>query len=75
MNRFPNLVSRLARAHNTGQDLIRTHQALKTAQSHWDIDGLHRIQEYRIEQFEQHMEHCINDWNREDLNKYWTGYS
>ena len=75
MNRFPNLVTRLARAHNIGQDLIRTHNALIAAEAHWDIDGLYRIQEHRIEQFEKHMEHCINDWDRDDLNKYWTGYS
>jgi hypothetical protein len=75
MNRFPQLVTRLARAHGVGQDIIRTHQALHNAQSHWDIDGLHRIQERRIDEFDKHMVSAINDWNRDDLNKYWTGYS
>lgn len=75
MNRFPNLVTRLARAHTVGQDILRTHNALITPEAHWDIDKLYRIQEHRIEQFENHMEHCMNDWNRDDLNKYRTGYS
>jgi len=75
MNRFTRLVPRLARAHNVGQDLLRTNDVLKHPRPHWDIDGLHRIQEHRIGEFERHMEQCINDWHRDDLDEYWNRWS
>ena len=75
MNRFPALMRRLGKLNIIGDDLLRTHQALANAKPHWDTDALHKVQEHRIEEFERNMEHAINDWRREDLHKYWTGYS
>jgi len=75
MNRFPALIKRIGKLKLIGDDLLRTHQALANPKPYWDIDALHKCQEHRIEEFERNMEHAINDWTRDDLHKYWTGYS
>ena len=66
---------RIGKLNIIGDDLIRTHKEMKYASPNWDMDALHRVQEHRIEEFEKHMEHAINDWRREDLHAYWTGHS
>ena len=66
---------RIGKLNILGDDLLRTHQALTNSKPHWDMEALHKVQEHRIEEFEKNMDHAINDWRREDLHKYWTGYS
>ena len=75
MNRFTSLIRNIKKLDTLGDELLRTHAALANTKSQYTLDKLHKRQECRIEEFEKTMEHAINDWRREDLNKYWTGYS
>jgi len=75
------LLSRLRMVNRIGEDIIRTHQSLKKLNKTlpppevYKIEGLQRVQEERIQDFEEIMDHAINDWDRTSLNKYWTGMS
>ena len=75
------LLSRLRMVNRIGEDIIRTHQNLKKLNKtlpppdFYKIEGLQRVQEERIQDFEEIMDHAINDWDRTSLNKYWTGLS
>ena len=74
MNRFPKLMQHIVKLNILGSDLIKTHRALTNLNTR-NLDAVYKEQEHRIEEFEKTMEHAINDWNREDLNKYWKGHS
>ena len=74
MNRFPRLMQHIGRLNVLGSDLIRTHRGLVNKNPR-NLDAAYREQEHRIEEFEKTMVHAINDWIREDLNRYWTGHS
>jgi hypothetical protein len=74
MNRFPALMRSIGKLNIIGDDLLRTHQAMVNHKPHWDMEALEKCQKHRVNEFERTMEHAINDWNREDLHKYWTGY-
>tara|TARA_B100000214_G_C23958622_1_gene624128 strand:- start:268 stop:519 length:252 start_codon:yes stop_codon:yes gene_type:complete len=75
------LLSRLRTVNRLGEDILRTHQHLSklnkniTASESYKIEGLQRVQEERIQDFEETLDHAINDWDKTQLNKYWTGYS
>ena len=75
------LLSRLRVVNRIGEDILRTHQnitklnkTLPVAEA-YKIEGLHRVQEERIQDFNDTLEHAINDWDADELNRYWTGLS
>jgi hypothetical protein len=80
---LPQLLSRLRLVNRIGDDILRTHNALGTLEQRFDgnpdklktIEGLQRVQEERIEDFQYAFDHAINDWDASDLNRYWTGMS
>lgn len=76
-SRLPHLLNKLRITVRIGEDIIRTHNYLgklnKTSPIKM-VEGLQKVQEERIYDFENHMESAINDWNQSELNKYWTGY-
>mgnify|MGYP004210211591 FL=1 len=41
----------------------------------YKIEGLQRVQEERIQDFQETLDHAINDWDANELNRYWTGMS
>ena len=75
------LLSRLRTVSRIGEDILRTHQHLnklnKTlpAPEAYKIEGLQRVQEERIQDFQETLDHAINDWDANELNRYWTGMS
>lgn len=75
------LLSRLRTVNRIGEDILRTHQHLTKLHKTlpppdaYKIEGLQRVQEERIQDFEETLDHAINDWDRHELNRYWTGYS
>ena len=75
------LLSRLRMVNRIGEDILRTHKSLTKLNNTlsltegYKIEGLQRVQEERIQDFEETLDHAINDWDRTSLNKYWTGMS
>ena len=75
------LLSRLRVVNRIGEDILRTHQHLTKLNKTlpppeaYKIEGLQRVQEERIQDFNDTLDHAINDWDSTELNRYWTGMS
>lgn len=75
MNRFPSLVKRISKLKVNGEKIIYTHNAIaagKPFSNHYDV---YAEQEARLEEFEKDMVKAIEEWDPQDLNKFWTGLS
>jgi hypothetical protein len=76
---LPQFVSRLRIVTRIGEDIMRTHRHLgelnnNPAAKTKHVEGLQRIQEDRIKDFTDTLDHALNDWDAKALHKYWTGY-
>lgn len=77
---LPQFLARLRVVNRIGEDIMRTHRHLgelnnNPASKIKHVEGLQRIQEDRIKDFTETLDHALNDWDAGDLNRYWTGMS
>jgi len=74
-------LARIRLVNRIGEDILRTHHHLGLLEKQVPaakiktVEGLQRVQEDRISDFKDTLDHAINDWDSEELNRYWTGMS
>lgn len=75
-SKLPLLLNKLKLSVRIGEDILRTNKNIEKLKYKLDakhVEGLYKVQESRVKQFQHQMQDTINDWNHTELTNYWTG--
>tara|TARA_B100001248_G_scaffold262421_1_gene258302 strand:- start:1660 stop:1896 length:237 start_codon:yes stop_codon:yes gene_type:complete len=75
-SKLPLLLNKLKLSVRIGEDILRTNKNIEKLKYKLDakhVEGLYKVQESRVKQFQHQMQDTINDWNQTKLTNYWTG--
>lgn len=75
-SKLPLLLNKLKLSVRIGEDILRTNKNIEKLKYKLDakhVEGLYKVQESRVKQFQHQMQDTINDWNQTELTNYWTG--